>query len=85
MQARKSAISRQFQNDWERCVDASFRVTRQATSDKNAAAEQAFMSCKSEEDAMNSLYDPSINALVMPHFKAEAKRLLVDRGYLEQR
>jgi len=43
------------------------------------------MSCKSEEDAMNSLYDPSINALVMPHFKAEAKRLLVDRGYLEQR
>ena len=31
---------------------------------------------------MNSLYDPAINAMVMPHFKAEAKRLLIDEGHL---
>ena len=26
--------------------------------------------------------DPSINAMVMPHFKAEAKRLLIEKGHL---
>jgi len=31
---------------------------------------------------MNSLYDPAINAMVMPHFKAEAKRLLIEKGHL---
>ena len=31
---------------------------------------------------MNSLYDPAINAMVMPHFKAEAKRLLIEEGHL---
>ena len=36
----------------------------------------------SEEDQMNSLYDPAINAMVMPHFKAEAKRLLIEKGHV---
>ncbi len=82
MSARKMAISQQFQKDWERCVDASYRVTQKQTADKNAAAEQAFASCSTEEDQMNSLYDPAINAMVMPHFKAEAKQLLIERGHL---
>ena len=82
MSARKMAISQQFQKDWQRCVDASYQVTQQQTADKNAAAERAFASCATEEDQMNSLYDPSINAMVMPHFKAEAKRLLIERGYI---
>jgi len=82
MSARKLAISKQFQNDWERCVDASYQVTRQQTADKNAAAERAFASCATEEDQMNSLYDPAINAMVMPHFKAEAKRVLIEEGQL---
>lgn len=80
--ARKMAISRQFQRDWERCVDASYQVTQQQTADKNAAAERAFASCTTEEDQMNSLYDPAINAMVMPHFKAEAKHLLIETGHL---
>jgi hypothetical protein len=80
--ARKLAIDEQFQKDWERCVDVSYRVIQQQTADKNAAAEQAFASCTTEEAQMNSLHDPSINALVMPHFKAEAKRLLVERGHI---
>jgi hypothetical protein len=82
MRARKMAISQQFQKDWERCVDASYQVIQQQTADKNAAAERAFASCATEEDQMNSLYDPAINAMVMPHFKAEAKRLLVEEGHL---
>ena len=80
--ARKMAISQQFQKDWERCVDTSYEVIQQQTADKNAAAERAFASCATEEDQMNSLNDPAINAMVMPHFKAEAKRLLIERGYL---
>jgi hypothetical protein len=80
--ARKMAISQQFQKDWERCVDASYQVIRQQTADKNAAAERAFASCATEEDQMNSLYDPAINAMVMPHFKAEAKRLLIEKGHV---
>jgi hypothetical protein len=80
--ARKMAISQQFQKDWERCVNASYRVIQQQTADKNAAAERAFASCATEEDQMNSLYDPDINAMVMPHFKAEAKRLLIETGHL---
>jgi len=80
--ARKMAISRQFQKDWERCVDASYQVTQQQTANKNAAAERAFASCTTEEDQMNSLYDPAINAMVMPHFKAEAKHLLIETGHL---
>ena len=47
-----------------------------ALTDKNAAAERAIASCAMEEDQMNSMYDPAMNAMVMPHFKAEAKRLL---------
>jgi acyl-CoA reductase-like NAD-dependent aldehyde dehydrogenase len=82
MSARKLAISQQFQKDWERCVDASYKVIQQQTADKNAAAERAFASCATEEDQMNSVYDPAINAMVMPHFKAEAKRLLVEKGHL---
>jgi hypothetical protein len=80
--AQKIAISRQFQKDWERCVDASYQVTQQQTADKNDAAERAFASCTTEEDQMNSLYDPAINAMVMPHFKAEAKHLLIETGHL---
>ena len=83
MSARKVAISKQFQNDWIRCVNASFQVTQHQTPDKNAAAERAFASCATEESQMNSLYDPSINALVMPHFMAEAKRLLVEKGQID--
>jgi hypothetical protein len=82
MDARKMAISQQFQKDWERCVDASYQVTQQQTADKNAAAERAFASCATEEDQINSLYDPAINAMVMPHFKAEAKRVLIEEGHL---
>jgi hypothetical protein len=80
--ARKMAISQQFQKDWERCVNASYQVIQQQTADKNAAAERAFGSCATEEDQMNSLYDPTINAMVMPHFKAEAKSLLIEKGHL---
>jgi hypothetical protein len=76
------AVSQQFQKDWARCVDASYQVIQQQTADKNAAAERAFASCATEEDQMNSVYDPAINAMVMPHFKAEAKRLLIERGYI---
>jgi hypothetical protein len=79
---RKMAVSQQFQKDWARCVDASYQVIQQQTADKNAAAERAFASCATEEDQMNSVYDPAINAMVMPHFKAEAKRLLIERGYI---
>jgi hypothetical protein len=82
MSAQKMAISSQFQKDWERCVDASYQVTRQQTVDKNAAAERAFASCTTEEDQMNSLYDPASNAMVMPHFKAEAKHVLIETGHL---
>jgi hypothetical protein len=45
MNARKMAISQQFQKDWERCVDTSYQMTRQQMPDKNAAAERAFTSC----------------------------------------
>jgi hypothetical protein len=31
---------------------------------------------------MNSLHDPAINAMVMPHFKAEAKHVLIETGHL---
>jgi hypothetical protein len=31
---------------------------------------------------MNSLYEPAINAMVMPHFKAEAKHVLIETGHL---
>jgi type IV secretion system protein VirB2 len=82
MRVRKMAISQQFQKDWERCIDASYRVIQEKTADKNAAAEQAFSSCATEEDQMNSLYDPAINAMVMPHFKAEAKHLLIESGHI---
>ena len=82
MGARKMAISQQFQKDWERCVGASYQVIQQQMADKNAAAERAFASCATEEDQMNSVYDRAINAMVMPHFKAEAKRLLIDRGHV---
>jgi hypothetical protein len=82
MSARKMAISRQFQKNWERCVDASYQVIQKQMADKNAAAERAFASCATEEDQMNSLSDPAINAMVMPHFKAEAKRLLIETGHV---
>jgi hypothetical protein len=82
MRARKLAISQQFQKDWERCVSASYQVTQHQTADKNAAAEQAFASCASEEDQMNSQYDPAINAMLMPHFKVEAKHVLIEEGHL---
>ena len=82
MSAQKMAISRQFQKDWEQCVDASYQVTQQQTADKNAAAERAFASCTTEEDQMNSLYDPAITAMVAPHFKAEAKHVLIETGHL---
>jgi len=80
--ARKMAIDVQFQKDWSQCVDSSYQVTSLQTADKNAAAERAFASCATEEQQMNSLHDPAINSLLMPHFKAEAKRLLIERGHV---
>ena len=59
------AISQQFRKDWERCVDASHQIVQQQTADRNDAAERVFASCATEEDQMNSLYDPAINAMTV--------------------
>jgi hypothetical protein len=79
--ARVGEIMRQFQNDWQQCVDASYQVTKQQTANKNAAAELAFDSCTTEEIQMNSIY-PDSAALLFPHLKNEVKRVLIQQDHL---
>ena len=67
--------SRQMQDSWARCLNASYAVTRTQTPDKSAAAEMAFQACYSEEqDLINEPY----GALLQPHLRAETKRVLID-------
>jgi hypothetical protein len=74
-------IVRQFQNDWQQCVDASYQVTKQQTANKNAAAELAFDSCTTEEIQLNSV-EPDISALLFPHLKNEAKWVFIQQDHL---
>jgi hypothetical protein len=72
-------LTRRFQNNWARCLNQSYQVTRTQTPDKNAAAEMAFQACSAEEQDLASL---PYTASVMPHLKAEMKHVLIDEGHL---
>jgi hypothetical protein len=76
-----SAITKQLQDNWNRCLEQSYQITRTQTPDKNAAAEMAFQACSSEEQDLASL--PFAN-LLMPHLKSQTKRVLIDEGHLTE-
>jgi hypothetical protein len=70
-----------LENHWTQCVNQSFQITRTQTPDKNAAAEMAFQACYSEEQDLASL---PFAALLMPHLRAEAKRVLIEEGHVAE-
>ena len=79
-QPKKPSITRRLQNNWDRCLDQSYQVTRTKTPDKNAAAELAFQACSSEEqDLVSASYAAP---MLQPHLRAETKRVLIDDGHL---
>lgn len=76
-----SAITKQLQDNWNRCLEQSYQITRTQTPDNNAAAEMTFQACSSEERDLASL--PYAN-LLMPHLKSQTKRVLIDEGHLTE-
>jgi uncharacterized lipoprotein YajG len=72
-------IAKQLNDNWNRCLEQSYRFTTTQTPDKNAAAEMAFQSCTSEEQDLASV--PDVRE-IMPHLKAATKRVLIEEGHL---
>jgi hypothetical protein len=70
-----ASITERLENNWTRCLDQSYRVTRTRTPDKNAAVETAFQACSSEERDLVSLPHGD---LLMPHLRSEVKQMLVE-------
>ena len=77
-------ITRKLENQWNQCLEQSYRTARKTTPDKNAAAEMAFQTCASEEQDLDySFIHTEVHApSPMPHLKEETKRLLVKEGHL---
>jgi uncharacterized lipoprotein YajG len=78
-QPTNSTIAKQLNDNWNRCLEQSYRVSSTQTPDKNAAAEMAFQACTSEEQDLASV--PDVRE-IMPHLKAATKRVLIDDGHL---
>ena len=79
--AEKTSITRRLQNNWDRCLEQSYRVTRTQTPDKNAAAEMAFQACSSEEQDLVSASGYA-GQLLQPHLRSETKHVLIEEGRL---
>ena len=75
--------TRKLENQWNQCLEQSYRTARKTTPDKNAAAETAFQKCASEEQDLDLFIMTEVHApSPMPHLKEETKRLLVKEGHL---
>src|SRR6516164_1537310 len=74
--------TRKLENQWNQCLEQSYRTARKTTPDKNAAAETAFQKCASEEQDLDLFIMTEVHApSPMPHLKEETKRLLVKEGH----
>ena len=78
----KMSITRRLQNNWDRCLEQSYRVTRTQTPDKNAAAEMAFKRAPQEQDLV--LASGYAGQLLQPHLRSEKQStyLLKKAAYL---
>ena len=78
-----TSSTRKLENQWNQCLEQSYRTARKTTPDKNAAAEMAFQTCASEEQDLDLFIMTEAHApSPMPHLKEETKRLLVKEGHL---
>lgn len=73
-----------LQNEWGRCLNSSYSITVKQTPDKNAAAEEAFRACATEEQHLAnytalSVGEPWASDSIVS-LKAAMKRLLIDKG-----
>lgn len=74
-------IDKQFQDAWNSCVTTSYHEALGRISDKNAATENAFSACKSEEDEIVQLEsEHMIPVGIWLHYKSQAKVVLIEKG-----
>jgi hypothetical protein len=73
-----------LQNQWGRCLNSSYSITVQQTPDKNAAAEEAFRACATEEQHLANysallVGEPWASDSIVS-VKAAMKRTLINEG-----
>lgn len=77
-----SANDNQTGLSWRGCLDKSYAAQAPLTADKSLAAEMAFVSCKSEEDAFVAhgfrTVGPARTLQTMAEFKPVLKRRLIE-------
>jgi hypothetical protein len=71
-------ITKRLEDAWMACLKSSFQVTSTETRDKNQAAEMAFSSCKTEEDALwTDAAEVGTPPSMFAYLKSQAKQVLL--------
>jgi hypothetical protein len=69
-----------LQQAWFACLRTSYPIAKTQTPDKNAAAEIAFQSCATEEQAILAYFALFDGQFLFPPLKARTKSELISRG-----
>jgi hypothetical protein len=77
-----AAAFKNLENNWIRCLNKSYLITRTQTADKYAAAEMALQDCSAEEQDMAA--GPGVGGnLLISHLRAAAKDVLLEDGQVK--
>jgi hypothetical protein len=82
--SRSTSQTRVLQNEWHHCLNESYRFELKKIGERNAAAENAFAACKSEEDHLLEYFVATTETdLGFYSLKAAMKDLLIKDGKLK--
>ena len=74
----QESLVKRRQDDWMKCLRASYRIQVGETRDKNLAAERAFQACTTEEDALKTQSGPLVPASSFASLKSAMKQVLIE-------
>ncbi len=77
--------TKEYENDWLRCVNRSYKFTRTETIDKNAAAETALKACYAEEQVLAATFDmvvidSRLTTASITSLKSAVKEVIFEKG-----
>ena len=74
--SQESLVKRR-QDEWMKCLRASYAIQSKETRDKNLAAERSFQSCSTEEDALRA-QSIGVPASSFASLKSATKQMIIE-------
>jgi hypothetical protein len=74
----QESIVKRRQDDWMKCLKASYKIQASQTKDKNLAAERALQACTTEEEALRTESGPLVPASSFASLKSAMKQVIVE-------